>query len=310
MAVPGVSVVAVLIELGLILGGGAGVANAANRCGSGGVFSHSGRTATCTYTIQGTEGTFSVPAGVRTLRVTAIGAPGGSAGGDDVGGVGAKVANAALPLRSAPSELYVDVGQAGGDTFVGTDFCESGSGGAFDGGGGGSCGAGGGGSSAILIVPRARANLTGNPRTDSRLLVAAGGGGGGGNGVGGSAGDQGVTGAGAGGCDSAGGIGGVGPTDGSNGGGTSSCGGTDGTASVGGAGAGGPELPPDGGGGGGWFGGGGGGTENLFGGGGGGGSSYGGGGRSAGITIEPASSTATPEVVISWIEGQNNDNNN
>lgn len=271
---------------------GSPVALAARPCGSRGVFSQSGQTATCTYTTQATEGTFLVPAGVRTLRVTAIGAPGGGTGG----GLGASVVNTALPVPSRASKLYVDVGAGGSG---------GGGGGSFDGGGGGA--GGGGGSSAILTVPRATATLTGNPLTDSRLLVAGAGGGSGGGGVGGSAGDTSVTGAGAGGCGGAGAHGGVGPTDGSNGGG-SGCGGSgDGSASSGGTGA-----VDGGGGGGGWFGGGGGGPF-ADGGGGGGGSSYGGAGPSAGITITTASATATPKVVISWVSQNDNsqgDNNN
>jgi hypothetical protein len=257
------------------------------------VFSQSGATATCTYTKAGTEDTFTVPSGVSRLAATAVGAPGG-AGISEAGGFGALVSNTALPVPLGASELWVDVGGPGTQTWP---DC-TGAGGSFDGGSGGSsCSGGGGGSSALLKVPRANATLTGKATTDSRLLVAGGGGGSGQGlyGPGGSAGAA-VTGAGAGGGESGdhGAPGGVGPTDGTNGGGAGGGGSAvAGTAATGGAGG-----DTGGGGGGGWFGGGGG----YFVGGGGGGSSYGGAGPSGGISIATASASAsqTPEVVISY----------
>jgi hypothetical protein len=259
------------------------------------VYAVSGSTATCSYTSQGTEDTFTVPEGVSGVSVTAVGAQGGAgltAGG---GALGAQVTNTALPVTGG-AELGVDVGQDG----RGGACAQNGIGGLFDGGNGGPCGggSGGGGSSALLTMPRATAVadslLTGNPATDARLLVAGGGGGLGSEAGGGNAGDATVIGAGAGGCSGAtpGGPGGVGPTDGTNGGGSSSCGGA-GSATTGGS-----SGPSNGGGGGGggWFGGGGG----DHGGGGGGGSSYGGAGPSAGITITTASSTQAREVLISY----------
>src|SRR5258708_536021 len=63
-----------------------GSAAAATPCGSSGVFSQSGATATCTYTMAGTEDTLSVPVGVSTLSVTAVGVRGGAAAFGDAGG--------------------------------------------------------------------------------------------------------------------------------------------------------------------------------------------------------------------------------
>ncbi len=280
---------------------------AASLCGTNGEFSQSGTTATCTYANPGSEDTFTVPAGISDVSVTAIGAPGGGgnpgAVGDTSGGSGAKVNNAALPVTPG-AELWVDVGGPG-TSFNPTIRCPGTvPGGPFDGGIGGFCSGGGGGSSALVTAPRASATLTGNVATDSRLLVAGGGGGAGQTGGdGGSAGHPAVTGAGAGGCSfGTGGAGGVGPTDGTNGGGSGGsacepnpvCHGGAGTAAVGGGGP--PFCTGGGGGGGGWFGGGGGAGAA----GGGGGSSYGGAGPSSGISIATASSTGAPEVVISF----------
>ena len=289
--------------------GGSGALASGGPCGSYGVYSASGASASCAYSKQGYEDTFAVPAGVATLNVLAVGAPGGEGFGS-AGGFGADVTNAALPV-SPREALWVDVGQAGpSSSYIGAS-CSAG--GLFDGGPGsslsytgphcGQYGGGGGGSSAILTSPRASATLTGDAATDSRLLVAGGGGGGGDtdtSATGGNAGDattggasaNGV-GAGAGGCGSNGGPGGVGPTDGTSGDGPGGgCGiATAGTAQGGGTGF----YGGGGGGGGGWFGGGGGGSYA----GGGGGSSYGGAGNGT-VSIATASSTQQPEVVITW----------
>ena len=45
---------------------------AASPCGTNGEFSQSGATATCTYTNPGGEDTFTVPAGISAVSVTAI----------------------------------------------------------------------------------------------------------------------------------------------------------------------------------------------------------------------------------------------
>lgn len=269
-----------------VLGVAAPVALAAGPCGSSGVYAVSGSTATCTYSAQGTEDTFTVPGGVTSLSVTAVGAPGGAGNGVQ-GGQGAQVVNTALSVNSGTT-LYVDVGETGGGDA-----------------GAGCCGGGsGGGSSALLTTARATAvaggELTGNPSTDARLLVAGGGGGGALFGGGGSAGDVAVTGAGAGGgCFSGGSPGGVGPTDGSSGGGAGGSCLSFGTGGSGGAGGGGAGTvfsgQGGGGGGGGWFGGGGGGLND----GAGGGSSYPGAGCTS-ACVSTASSTQASEVVISW----------
>lgn len=290
----------VLLLAGLVFAGmPAGSALAASPCGTSGQFSQSGATATCTYSNPGTEDTFTVPAGISSVSVSAFGAPGGAVDLHTAAaaGLGAKVVNTGLPV-AVGSTLSVDVGQAGPPAPGGICFSPPGAGGLFDGGGGNECSGGGGGSSALLTTPRASAQLTGDPATDGRLLVAGGGGGAGtADGAnGGSAGDSAVTGAGSGNCDApgVGAPGGIGPTDGTAGGGAGCGGGADGTASGGGAGS-----SSGGGGGGGWFGGGGGGQGSTQGGGGG-GSSYGGAGPAGGISIVTAASTDTPQVVISY----------
>ena len=290
----------VLLLAGLVFAGmPAGSALAASPCGTSGQFSQSGATATCTYSNPGTEDTFTVPAGISSVSVSAFGAPGGAVDLHTAAaaGLGAKVVNTGLPV-AVGSTLSVDVGQAGPPAPGGICFSPPGAGGLFDGGGGNECSGGGGGSSALLTTPRASAQLTGDPATDGRLLVAGGGGGAGtADGAnGGSAGDSAVTGAGSGNCDApgVGAPGGIGPTDGTAGGGAGCGGGADGTASGGGAGS-----SSGGGGGGGWFGGGGGGQGSTQGGGGG-GSSYGGAGPAGGTSIVTAASTDTPQVVISY----------
>jgi hypothetical protein len=294
------AVLAVLAALAAAALGGAPAALAASPCGASGQFSRSGTTATCTYASQSTEDTFVVPSGVSTVSVTALGAPGGATStpfGAAAGGLGAKVVNTGLPV-TAGLPLWVDVGQAGppfpGGNCSGPPLV----GGLFDGGAGNACSGGGGGSSALLRAPRASAQLTGNPATDPRLLVAGGGGGAGApaGANGGSAGDAAVTGAGDANCseNGVGAPGGIGPADGTDGAGAGCGGGASGSASGGGNGFGG-----GGGGGGGWFGGGGAGAGQVQGAGGG-GSSYAGAGPSAGISVATASSSDAPEVVISW----------
>ncbi len=62
---------------------------------------HSGDTVTCSYTNSGRESTFTVPAGVSTISVTAIGAPGRNSF-DNGGGRAALVSNTALPVTRGP----------------------------------------------------------------------------------------------------------------------------------------------------------------------------------------------------------------
>jgi hypothetical protein len=253
---------------------------------------------TVSQTFTSGQTTFTVPAGVTSITVTAAGGSGGSAYGASIcgspvpGGDGAVVG---ATFAVAPGEqLLVSVGAAGtSDTCTNTPL-----GGGFGGGGGsgGGTGAGGGGGGASEVV-----GPTVGP--GEVLLVAGGGGGAGGYGTSGGAGTAGgAAGAAAGGAAG----GGAGTTTGGNGGiapsssgcsqspasgntATSSVGGNGGSGGVAsntlfGAGGGG------GGGGGGYFGGGGGaggGGSNCAGGG------AGGGGGSSFISAD-ASATSGP----------------
>ncbi len=165
-----------------------------------------------TFTYTGSEQTYTVPAGVSSVTVTAIGGAGGSGTSDvsgkfaSAGGDGASV-TATVPVT--PNEvLYVEVGGAGGSpTHPPTTQggCAVGPP-AFNGGGGeweGNCGGGGGGASDVRTCSMTACP---NDTPDTRLVVAGGGGGGGGagseasnGGNGGNAGDGTVTGAGSGG---------------------------------------------------------------------------------------------------------------
>ncbi len=260
------------------------------------MFSQNGATSTCTYSGAGTD-TFTVPSGVSSLDVVAIGA----AGGYGEGGLGASVEDTAVSVSSGDS-LGVTVGGAGGAGYC----CGGGGAGGTPGGGGpggdypvgsGSYGGAGGGGYSGLFDPSM------NP------LVIAGGGGGegayggpGGNGDTGSGGGNGADGdsccthplpgsgghgattggVGAGGIDDSDGTGPGSPGSGMSGG-------------QGGAGNGDSSWGSGGGGGGGYFGGGGGGGA-WDAGSGGGGSSFGvGPGLSNG-----SNSTAAASVTISW----------
>jgi hypothetical protein len=255
------------------------------------------RTVTCTFASTDSQQTFSVPAGIGSVQIDAVGAPGGgSAGG--LGGT----ASAAVSVTPGQT-LFVEVGGAGTATAGG-----------FNGGGSPDLSAasiggagGGGGASDVRTVAGSLA---------SRLVVAAGGGGSGaaGNpaslGHGGAA-DSAGTNGGANGSDVGGGGGGAGTssaggtagTGGGAPGGTAGLDGASGTPGVGGDGAGGPSNTTGGGGGGGYFGGGGGGgggessgpTTQAGGGGGGGGSCY----ALAPIACGAASSS-TPSVTITY----------
>jgi Glycine rich protein len=196
-----------------------------------------------TFLFTGAEQTFTVPGGVTTLGVTAIGGYGGAAT-DSVGGAPADVVGS---VTVTPGQtLYVEVGG------VGQTIGEGGEGG-FNGGGNG--GGGGGGASDVRTLPRA-SGLS----TDPRLIVAAGGGGGGGSGFlgtgsnGGNAEEAGVNAE----MYSGGGAG----TSSAGGAAAEGCGGNkggDGTLGQGGAGGNAGVISgPGGGGGGGYYGGGGG----------------------------------------------------
>ena len=136
----------------------------------------SGPTTTCTYTASGTY-SFTVPAGVTSLDVTAVGAAGGNSctscgviSWD--GGAGASVEDTAVPVN--PGEAFtVVVGGAGG-----TGSASAGGAGGTPGGGAGgdpngsptlSDGGGGGGGYSGLV----------NPSGVIGFVIAAGGGGGG-----------------------------------------------------------------------------------------------------------------------------------
>jgi hypothetical protein len=214
----------------------------------------SGGTMTCVFSYSGSEQTFTVPAGVTSLHVVAIGGHGAAGGAGEAGGNGAMVT--ADLTSSEGTVLYVEVG---GD----------GSAGGFNGGGAAGTGTsygnggGGGGASDVRSVSSSSSGTL-----SSRLLVAAGGGGGGGNGGYGAGGDAGNAGGNA-----------YSGEAGGGGAGTSSAGGGGG-AGVYGAGSGQPGQLGSGGAGGssGTYAGGGGGGGGFYGGGGG-----GGGGGSAGV---------------------------
>ena len=87
----------------------AGSAAAAGPCGSTGVYSVLGATATCTYTGQGTEDTFTVPGFVSSLSVTSVGAPGGAR---RCRGAWCGRGRHALPVTPG-STIDADVGQPG-----------------------------------------------------------------------------------------------------------------------------------------------------------------------------------------------------
>lgn len=245
-------------------------------------------TVTAPFTTPG-EQAFTVPDGVTSLHVVAIGGKGGNGeapGLNGAGGYGAMVTTD-LQVPQGVHTLYVDVGGNGGSA---AGSLIAGAGGVNGGGAGGSSngdfttggGGGGGGASDIRTCSVSTAPTT-CVTLDSRLVVAAGGGGGG---SGGSFGGPGTPG----GQGGAGGLAGAGAREGTGGGaGTSTSGGSggqgmtgglanSGVAGVGGAGSGrngGGGGGGGGGGAGGYFGGGGGGGGLAFGsGGGGGGSSY------------------------------------
>jgi hypothetical protein len=271
-------------------------ASAAAPCGSSGTLSSSGATTTCTYAGAGQD-TFTVPAGVVSLKVTAVGAAGGSGGyALDAPGSGASVQDAAVPV-TASQVLNVVVGGTGSAGVNGV----GGAGGSPGGGGaaGGSVepgssswdGGGGGGYSGLLTA------------AESPLVIAGGGGGSGGEGYAGGSGDIGQ----------GGGAGAGGYVVGSGGGGGTSSGG--GAGGIGDAAQGGPgtmgavEQGGQGGAGGLYLGnqnsGGGGGGGGYYGGGGGGGSAAaggGGGGSSYGITglTDEVLATGPASVTISY----------
>ena len=244
-------------------------------------------TVTTTYGSPGSY-TFTVPAGVTGITVTAIGAAGGSsAPGLANGGEGASIT--ASFAVSPGEQLSVSVGAPG----------SGGAGGTGGGGAGGAAatgGAGGGGASVVSVAPAGG----GAP-----LVVAGGGGGAGGSGgqlggggnagAAGSAGSVGIAGGGPG-TSSTGGAGGA-AGFGSGQGGASGSSGLGGSGGTGG--------PVGGGGGGGGYyggGGGGGGGNGTVAGGGGGGSSFV--AASAASVIGPTPTSAGAQVTITGVMQQ------
>jgi hypothetical protein len=252
----------------------------------------------CTFTYTGHEETFTVPAGISSVQIDAVGAPGGGS----AGGLGGTASGS---VAVTPGEtLFVDVGG------VGTTMA-----GGFNGGGDPDTNAstggagGGGGASDVRTV---------SGSLDTRLVVAGGGGGSGAFGLhagaiapGGAAGAAGTAGGNTSSGNDGGGPGLAGTTTGGAGGngGAAAAGGTDGTigtmGSKGLGGNGGGDLGANtsgGGGGGGYFGGGGGGGGGFTtgdqggGGGGGGGSCF---ADNAPIACGANSST-TPSVTITY----------
>jgi hypothetical protein len=130
-----------------------------------------------TFTYTGSEQIYTVPAGVSSVQILAVGGRGGNANGP-LGGAAEQVSG---QLSVAPGEtLYVEVGGSGEE---GVEFERSP--GAFNGGAAGGVRAGGGGGASDVRTTSRSAGLFPDPR----LLVAGGGGGGGA--TGGSAGGQG-----------------------------------------------------------------------------------------------------------------------
>ncbi len=259
-----------------------------------------GTITTQSYTFTGDEQTFTVPAGVHSLSVVAVGGHGGNSasglGSPLIAGGEAAEVNGEIAVT--PGEvLYVEVAGDGQNE-------SEGGGGGFNGGGEGGplpYGAGGGGgASDIRSSPRAFGLLP-----DTRSIVAAGGGGAGGSsyacgssppgndgGIGGAAGQNGGTGP----CSNGGGDAGS-----QTGGGQGTSGGCGGQGEAGGLGYGGRGSSGgcgnDTGGGGG---------AGLYGGGGGsGGSSASGGGGGGGSSLIPAGgsvrlTSGQPEIEISY----------
>jgi Tol biopolymer transport system component len=176
------------VLLAAVLGAGQARAQLPSNC------SRSGSTVSCTFSSTGAEQTFSVPAGISSVQIEAVGAPGSFFGP----GLGA-VATGTVSVTGGET-LYIEVGGAGGP-------CCTGSGG-FNGGGdgtggfplpgqGGGAGGGGGGASDVRTAP-----LSAGLNPDTRLLIAGGGGGNGApgedrqpvGGLGGSAGASGSSG--------------------------------------------------------------------------------------------------------------------
>jgi len=130
----------------------------------------SGPTITCTFGYTGAEQTFTVPSGITSVNVTAIGAAGGADLGGHPGGEGAQVTGTLTGL-SGGQTLYVEVGQHPDTATTPEGATPT----AFNGGGApgfGEVAGGGGGASDVRTISRADAGSLA-----SRLIVAGGGGG-------------------------------------------------------------------------------------------------------------------------------------
>jgi Glycine rich protein len=273
---------------------------------------------TASFGFTGTEQTYTVPAGVDSIHVVAVGAKGGRGFNNigsrvSAGGSGGRIE---ADLAVTPGQvLFITVGGVGGDgglTQVGI--------GGFNGGGRSSSGfmsgGGGGGATDLRTCSALPPACPGQNSLDTRVLVAGGGGGGGGIGLhnlpnggeGGEGGDAGENG-GAGqviGCDAGEFSGGGGAAASQVSGGTGGVGvgnqaaqGQPGAFGLGGAATTNSAPVVGGGGGGGFFGGGGGGGPSSMlctGGGGGGGSSFA--VRSASNVVFGLEPTAPAGVVI------------
>ena len=256
-----------------------------------------------TVSYAGTQQTFTVPAGVTTVHVVAVGGSGGPSVGCFFPPCGGAGAQATADVAVTPGEvLYVEVGQSATTSAGGWNGGGAGGLGVRSGSGGG----GGGGASDVRSVAAA----TSDPSADlnsmnSRLVVAAGGGGGSLENHGGAAGSDGV------------GVyaGGAGTTSSGGAGGGCAClspdqAGTGGRLGIGGAGGNGnvtasPCTDSNGAGGGG-------GGAGLYGGGGAAGgdcnqASAGGGGGASGFASAGVSNpsvtmatTSVPSVTLSW----------
>lgn len=261
----------------------------------GAVLPASAGAATETFLPTGGEQTFTVPAGVTSIKVIAVGGQGGTGGGaPNAGGFGA-VAIANLPVDPGQT-LFVNVGGNGEDAFG-----NSGGAGGFNGGGSsgepaGDRGGGGGGASDVRTISRSAGTSL-----FSRLVVAGGGGGSGGASIGLAGGDAGEPGEGF-----VGALGGQPGTATAGGaGGDGGCDGKDGQLGAGGDSVGGSCTggPPGvgGGGGGGLYGGGAGGTSSAGAGGGGGSSGF---APEATNTSIDTDTTGSPAVSISFSAGR------
>ena len=133
-------------------------------------------TVTCAFAYTGAEQVFTVPGGVDSVQVDALGAAGGAGDPTAPGGIGGA---ADAPVSVSPGEvLYIEVGG------VGNRAASPGAGGWNGGGDGASAEGGGGGGGSDVRTISCRSGCPGSSASlDSRLVVAAGGGGGGSDGV-------------------------------------------------------------------------------------------------------------------------------